>query len=101
MKPSMNTIRPRLAQPVAATGAADGHGARAATLAATARVSVLAEGDYQVPVPAKGQPLAQLLESLGIGERATQLYLDGRAANGEAIVRPGSRVDVLPAIRGG
>jgi len=101
MKTSMHTIQPLATQRLAAAGGADAAAAGAVKRAATVRVSVLAEGDYQVAVPKEGRSLAQVLESVGIGERVTQLYLDGRAADGTDVVRPGSRVDVLPAIRGG
>ncbi|MFQ5599571.1 MAG: hypothetical protein ACE5G2_03335 [Candidatus Krumholzibacteriia bacterium] len=68
----------------------------------TARVSVLSEGEYEVPVPS-GRPmkLSALLDELGLANRGGQLYMDGAPVSGNATVKPGSETVVLPHIRGG
>ncbi len=68
----------------------------------TARVVVLAEGEYDVVVD-RDNPitLSQMLEGLGIRNRHGQLYMNGAPVQGDPIVEPGSESALLPAIRGG
>lgn len=68
----------------------------------TARVRILGEGEYEVPVASdKPVSLGDMLDSLGISERGGTLYLDGRPATPADPVLPQSEAFVLPRIRGG
>jgi len=68
----------------------------------TARVVVLAEGEYDVVVDEhKPVTLSQLLDGLGIRNRNGQLYMNGAPVQGDPIVEAGSETAVLPLIRGG
>lgn len=68
----------------------------------TARVVVLAEGEYDVVVDTQNPvTLSQLLDGLGIRNRGGQLYMNGAPVTGDPIVEPGSETSVLPLIRGG
>ena len=69
---------------------------------ATARVVVLAEGEYEVPV-SEDRPvtLSELLADLGISNRNGQLYMNGAPVHGNPVVAPGSETLVMPQIRGG
>ena len=68
----------------------------------TARVVVLAEGEYDVVVD-RSNPvtLSQLLDGLGIRNRDGQLYMNGAPVQGDPIVEPGSEAALLPRLRGG
>lgn len=69
----------------------------------TARVVVLAEGEYDVPI-SKGSPprLSDLLDELGISNRDGQLIFNGRPVTSDnPVVEPGSETLVMPFIRGG
>jgi hypothetical protein len=63
---------------------------------------LLGEGDYDVPLSADA-PLCfgELLQSLGITDRGGSLYMDGRPAGRDAVVRPGSELQVIPHLIGG
>ena len=68
----------------------------------TARVVVLAEGEYDVVVDQQNPiKLSQMLDGLGIRNRNGQLYMDGAPVSGDPIVEAGSETSVLPLIRGG
>jgi hypothetical protein len=68
----------------------------------TARVVLLGEGEYEVPVASdKPVTLGELLGGLGISDRDGQLYLDGAAADAGSVVQPGSRAELLPRLYGG
>ena len=68
----------------------------------TARVVVLAEGEYDVVIDQQNPvTLSQLLDGLGIRNRNGQLYLNGAPVVGDPIVEAGSEAALLPAIRGG
>ena len=68
----------------------------------TARVKVLAEGEYDVAV-SQDNPvtLSQLLDGLGVSNRNGQLYMDGAPVQGDPVVEPGSETVLMPSIRGG
>lgn len=68
----------------------------------TARVVVLAEGEYDVVVDQNNLPkLSQMLDGLGIRNRDGQLFMNGAPVKGDPFVEPGSETAVLPLIRGG
>jgi hypothetical protein len=68
----------------------------------TARVKVLAEGEYDVAVSQQNPvTLSQLLDGLGIRNRDGQLYMNGAPVQGDPVVEPGSETVVMPLIRGG
>jgi len=68
----------------------------------TARVVVLAEGEYDVVIDQnKPVTLSQLLDGLGIRNRNGQLYMNGAPVQGDPIVEAGSEAALLPNIRGG
>jgi hypothetical protein len=68
-----------------------------------ARVVVLAEGEYEVPI-AQGSPprLSDLLDELGVSNRDGQLIFNGRPVTSEdPVVEPGSETLIMPFLRGG
>lgn len=68
----------------------------------TARVKVLAEGEYDVAVSQDNPPpLSQLLDGLGVRNRNGQLYMNGAPVQGDPVVEPGSETVLMPSIRGG
>jgi hypothetical protein len=68
----------------------------------SARVVVLAEGEYDVPLSQDGPvKLSELLDGLGISNRHGQLFLNGSPVAGDPIVEPGSETLLMPHIRGG
>jgi hypothetical protein len=72
------------------------------TQAGTVHLMLLGEGDYEVPV-AGDTPVSfgELLQGLGITDRDGSLYMDGRPAGRDAIVQPGSDLQVIPELVGG
>jgi len=68
----------------------------------SARVVVLAEGEYEVPLN-EGSPvkLSELLDGLGISNRHGQLFMNGSPVTGDPVVEPGSETLLMPHIRGG
>ena len=68
----------------------------------SARVVVLAEGEYDVPLSQEGSmKLSELLDELGISNRHGQLFMNGSPVTGDPIVEPGSETLLMPHIRGG
>lgn len=68
----------------------------------TARVKVLAEGEYDVTVSQDNPvPVSELLDALGVRNRGGQLYMNGAPVQGDPIVEPGSETVLMPSIRGG
>jgi hypothetical protein len=68
----------------------------------TARIVVLAEGEYEVPVSQDNPTtLSELLADLGISNRNGQFYMNGAPVQGNPVVTPGSETLVMPHIRGG
>jgi hypothetical protein len=63
---------------------------------------LLGEGEYEVPVAA-GAPVSfgELLQGLGITDRGGSLYMDGHPAGRNAVVQPGSDLQVIPNLIGG
>ena len=66
----------------------------------SARVVILAEGEYEVPL-ADPIRLSEMLEGLGIMSRNGQLFMDGKPVVGDPVVQPGSETLLMPHIRGG
>ncbi len=67
-----------------------------------AHLTLLGEGDYEIPVSGDvSLGFGELLEGLGITDRGGSLYMDGRAVERDAIVRPGSELHVIPELVGG
>lgn len=70
--------------------------------ASTARVVVLAEGQYDVPLPEdRTIKLSELLDELGVSNRNGQLFMNGAPVVGDPIVQPGSETLLSPRVRGG
>ena len=68
----------------------------------SARVVILAEGEYEVPLPETSSiRLSEMLEGLGISNRNGQLFMNGSPVVGDPIVRPGTETLLMPHIRGG
>lgn len=68
----------------------------------SARVVILAEGEYEVPLAtAESIRLSEMLEGLGISSRNGQLFMDGKPVVGDPVVQPGSETLLMPHIRGG
>lgn len=68
----------------------------------TAHLMLLGEGDYEVPVSSAAPvSFGELLEGLGITDRGGSLYMDGRPARRDAVVQPGSDLQVIPELVGG
>ena len=70
--------------------------------AGTAHLTLLGEGEYEVPV-ASGAPVqfGELLAGLGITDRGGSLYMDGRPVQREAVVTPGADLQGIPDLIGG
>jgi hypothetical protein len=70
--------------------------------AGTAHLTLLGEGEYDVPVAGETPvSFGELLTGLGITDRGGSLYMDGRAVQHDAIVTPGSELQVIPELIGG
>lgn len=68
----------------------------------SARVVILAEGEYNVPLAAEHSiRLSEMLEELGISNRNGQLFMNGKPVVGDPVVQPGSETLLMPHIRGG
>ncbi len=68
----------------------------------SARVVILAEGEYEVPLPETSSiRLSEMLEGLGISNRNGQLFMNGSPVVGDPIVQPGTETLLMPHIRGG
>ncbi len=67
----------------------------------SARVIILAEGEYEVPLEEGAVRLSEMLEGLGISSRNGQLFMNGTPVVGNPIVQPGSETLLMPHIRGG
>lgn len=68
----------------------------------SARVVILAEGEYEVPLARDASVrLSELLEGLGISSRNGQLFMNGKPVVGDPVVQPGSETLLMPHIRGG